>query len=188
MFDIGFSELLLIAVVALVVVGPERLPKVARTLGLLLGRFQRYVGTVRGDIQRELQLEEIQRAMQATHESFLSAKSNLSERIINDEINTVEVLHQVDSAVVLNQGGLSQDISTAALPSHSEASIDTVVDQNSAAHLVIKMGDTVSINAPLGETMPALDTTQHVIEKTSEPTKPIVQTEMFLEPNDVPRQ
>ena len=43
MFDVGFSELMVIGIVALVVIGPERLPKVARTAGLLLGRMRRYV-------------------------------------------------------------------------------------------------------------------------------------------------
>ena len=50
MFDIGFSELMLIGIVALIVIGPERLPKVARTLGHLLGRAQRYVNDVKSDI------------------------------------------------------------------------------------------------------------------------------------------
>ncbi len=59
MFDIGLSELMLVAVVALVVIGPERLPKVARTAGHLLGRLQRYVSDVKSDISREMQLEEL---------------------------------------------------------------------------------------------------------------------------------
>lgn len=59
MFDISFTELLIIGVIALVVIGPERLPKVARTVGHLLGRAQRYVSDVKGDIQREVQLDEL---------------------------------------------------------------------------------------------------------------------------------
>jgi sec-independent protein translocase protein TatB len=61
MFDVGFSELLLIGVVALVVIGPERLPRVARTVGHLLGRLQRYVNDVKADINREMQLDELKR-------------------------------------------------------------------------------------------------------------------------------
>ena len=61
MFDIGFSELMVLAVVALVVIGPERLPKVARTVGHLMGRFQRYVSDVKSDIDRELRLEEMKK-------------------------------------------------------------------------------------------------------------------------------
>jgi sec-independent protein translocase protein TatB len=60
-FDVGFSELMVIAVVALVVIGPERLPRVARTLGHLFGRLQRYVNDVKADINREIELEELRK-------------------------------------------------------------------------------------------------------------------------------
>jgi sec-independent protein translocase protein TatB len=61
MFDISFTEILVIGVVALVVLGPERLPGVARTLGHLFGRAQRYVNDVKNDIQREMELEELKK-------------------------------------------------------------------------------------------------------------------------------
>jgi sec-independent protein translocase protein TatB len=61
MFDIGFSELMVIAVVALIVIGPERLPKVARTMGHLFGRLQRYVNDVKADINREIELDELRK-------------------------------------------------------------------------------------------------------------------------------
>ena len=61
MFDIGFSELVVIAVVALVVIGPERLPTVARTVGALLGRLNRYVSDVKADVEREMRLEEMKK-------------------------------------------------------------------------------------------------------------------------------
>lgn len=61
MFDISFTEILVIAVVGLVVIGPERLPKVARTLGHLFGRAQRYANDVKNDIQREMELEELKK-------------------------------------------------------------------------------------------------------------------------------
>jgi len=59
MFDISFSELMLIGVIALIVIGPERLPKVARTVGHLLGRAQRYVNDVKTDIRKEMDAAEI---------------------------------------------------------------------------------------------------------------------------------
>jgi sec-independent protein translocase protein TatB len=59
MFDIGFSELLVCGIVALVVIGPERLPKVARTLGVLFGRLQRYVTQVKADINREMEMADL---------------------------------------------------------------------------------------------------------------------------------
>jgi len=61
MFDISFTEILVIGVVALVVLGPERLPGVARTLGHLFGRSQRYVNDVKNDIHREIELEELKK-------------------------------------------------------------------------------------------------------------------------------
>ncbi len=59
MFDIGFSEMVVCAVVALVVIGPERLPRVARTLGILFGRLQRYVAQVKADINREMEAADL---------------------------------------------------------------------------------------------------------------------------------
>ena len=73
MFDIGFSEIVVIAVVALVVIGPERLPRTARTLGHLFGRLQRYVSDVKADISREMELDELrklQREMQGAAREF----------------------------------------------------------------------------------------------------------------------
>lgn len=69
MFDIGFSELLVIGVVALVVIGPERLPAVARTIGLWVGRIQRYMADVKADISREMQLEELRRLQDEVRDS-----------------------------------------------------------------------------------------------------------------------
>ncbi len=61
MFDIAFSELIVVAIVALIVIGPEKLPKVARTLGHLWGRAQRYVNDVKSEISSEMPLEELQK-------------------------------------------------------------------------------------------------------------------------------
>jgi sec-independent protein translocase protein TatB len=78
-FDISFTELMLIGVVALVVIGPERLPKVARTVGHLLGRAQRYVNDVKGDIQREVELEELRKMKQEMEAAASSMKDSFSE-------------------------------------------------------------------------------------------------------------
>lgn len=63
MFDIGFWEILLIAVVALLVVGPERLPRMIRLVGLWLGRAQASVQSIRNEINRELRAQELQDAL-----------------------------------------------------------------------------------------------------------------------------
>jgi sec-independent protein translocase protein TatB len=61
MFDFSFGELALIGTVALVVLGPERLPKVARTVGEWVGKAQRYVSQVKSDINREMELTELKK-------------------------------------------------------------------------------------------------------------------------------
>jgi sec-independent protein translocase protein TatB len=89
MFDIGFSELVVIGVVLLVVVGPERLPRVARTAGILLGRLQRYVNGVKADIRREMQFEELQRQTRALDEALRSEandiRSSVQSALVFDE-------------------------------------------------------------------------------------------------------
>ena len=59
MFDVGFQEITLIGLIALIVVGPERLPRMARTLGLWMGRIRYYVGQVKSDIDREVRAQEL---------------------------------------------------------------------------------------------------------------------------------
>ena len=63
MFDIGFWELCLIAVVALLILGPERLPVAARTAGLWVAKARRLIGNVKGEIDRELQLDELRQRL-----------------------------------------------------------------------------------------------------------------------------
>ncbi len=77
MFDFGFSEILLVALVALIVVGPERLPKVARTAGHLLGRLQRYVSDVKSDISREMQLEDLKKLQQQVEQQARELESTV---------------------------------------------------------------------------------------------------------------
>lgn len=77
MFDVSFSEILLIAVIALIVIGPERLPKVARMLGLLTGRMQRYVATVKADVEREMQLDELRKLEQEVRKGSDAVQSGV---------------------------------------------------------------------------------------------------------------
>jgi sec-independent protein translocase protein TatB len=91
MFDIGFSELMVIAIVALVVIGPERLPKVARTLGHLFGRMQRYVNDVKADITREMQLEELRKLQSEMEQTARSIETSVNQelRSAEDELNKI---------------------------------------------------------------------------------------------------
>jgi sec-independent protein translocase protein TatB len=90
MFDIGFSELLVIGVVALIVIGPERLPRVARTVGHLAGRLQRYVADVKADINREVELDELRNM----RDSMQKAASDMQSSVDSELSRTAEDLNQ----------------------------------------------------------------------------------------------
>ncbi len=79
MFDIGFSELLLIAVVALVVLGPERLPKAARFAGLWVRRARAQWDSVKQELERELEADELKRSLQDVQQSLREAEDQLRE-------------------------------------------------------------------------------------------------------------
>ncbi len=99
MFDIGFSELIVIAIVALVVIGPERLPKVARTLGLLLGRAQRYVNDVKSDISREMQLDELKKLQSQVAESARSLETSVRSELDAAQSALASPFQEAQSAV-----------------------------------------------------------------------------------------
>jgi len=95
-FDIGFSELLVIAVVALIVIGPERLPSVARTVGHLLGRLQRYVADVKADINREIELDELRKM----RDSFKEAATEVESTVRKEFAKTEQDLNQTVAEAV----------------------------------------------------------------------------------------
>ena len=89
MFDIGFSELLVIGVVALIVIGPEKLPRVARTVGHLAGRLQRYVSDVKADINREIELEELRKMRDSMQQAATDMESSVNAELTKtaDDLN-----------------------------------------------------------------------------------------------------
>ena len=95
MFGVDFSELIVILVVALIVIGPERLPRVARTLGLLWGRGQRYVNGVKADIAREMSIEEFRQLQQKMNQEVLRVEQAANQ--ITQTLN--EQAQQVNGAV-----------------------------------------------------------------------------------------
>lgn len=77
MFDIGFTELIIVAAMALVVLGPEKLPLFFRTIGSLIGRAQSYISDVKDDIQKQIELEELSK----TKQTFTDIGKNVSDDI-----------------------------------------------------------------------------------------------------------
>ncbi len=79
MIDLGVSKLALIAVVALVGIGPERLPKVARMAGNLMGRAQRYMADVKSEVNRQVELDELKKMQEAATSAVKDVQSSMSD-------------------------------------------------------------------------------------------------------------
>jgi sec-independent protein translocase protein TatB len=81
MIDLGLSKLAIIGVVALIVIGPEKLPKVARMAGSLYGRAQRYLNDVKSEVTREIELEELRNIKKEVQEAAQSIKTGVESSI-----------------------------------------------------------------------------------------------------------
>lgn len=110
MFDVAFSELVVIAVIALIVIGPEKLPKVARTLGSLAGRLQRYMADVKADVERELRFEDLQKLQQEIRQNAEQASATISRHIEDAENSIGNTIASVDNPAL--RADESQDTAT----------------------------------------------------------------------------
>ena len=126
MFDIGFLELAIIAVVGLIVIGPERLPEVARTVGTWVGRFRRFVTSVKSDIERELRQEEIRKAIER------DAGLDELKQIMNTETFTLEEEEKPEYLVkAVSDEELKQNKTTTADSPEAEPEGDKLIDNES---------------------------------------------------------
>lgn len=152
MLDVSFTELLVVGVVALVVIGPERLPKVARTLGHLAGRAQRYVNDVKSDIQREVELDELRKlkdqmqdAAQSVQSSLQSTEASIRNPIENIEKDTMDAFRAAGSdgsGDAFAEQNLSADI-----PAVSASDSASAIAQVEAAEPFHQIAPYVTINA-----------------------------------------
>jgi sec-independent protein translocase protein TatB len=133
MFDIGFSELIVIGIVALLVLGPERLPKVARTAGHLLGRLQRYVSDVKSDISREMQLDELKKLQEEARQSAMSFESSVRGEMAGIENGVASSLQSASSAVAnLESSFKAQPQDAAAVPDGAHDAAAELLDRQLA--------------------------------------------------------
>ena len=114
-FDIAFSEMMIIAVIALIVIGPERLPKVARTLGHLFGRMQRYVSDVKADISREMELDELKKLQTSMQDAARSFEQSVKQEVHATESELNKIAQEA------NPTPLPADSQTAEAPVTPEA-------------------------------------------------------------------
>ena len=104
MLGIDFPELVVIAVVALIVIGPEHLPKVARTMGHLWGRAQRYINTVKADISRDMALDELRKVQQITQQKIGEIENSILQTTQEADMQ----LGEIETGVNANKYNLGQ--------------------------------------------------------------------------------
>ena len=150
MFDIGFSELLLIAVVALVVIGPERLPGVARNMGRFAGRLQRYAHDIKRDFNREIEFDEIRRLQQEMETTVQSMQESM--RVVESTLK-----HEVEK----HQTMAADDVSPPVLPSPDEAPAITKPRIRKKREAKVAQADQIaSASAPVAPSPAAADDDQ----------------------------
>lgn len=98
MFDIGFSEMVVLAVVALVVLGPERLPKVSRQVGQWMGKLRRYVDDVKSDINRQMELSELRNIKEQVTDAARDIQSAVNETVSSAQSQFDEVKHVLEGS------------------------------------------------------------------------------------------
>ncbi|HNH89448.1 MAG TPA: Sec-independent protein translocase protein TatB [Thiobacillaceae bacterium] len=146
MFDIGFSELLVIGLVALIVIGPERLPKVARAAGQWLGKLNRYVSQVKQDIDRDIKLEDLRKMQQEMRETAQKYEilANQTAREVEETVtHETGQISRVMEAMSVTDGGLAKQeyekiqaeaaaLETAAAPAPMEVSAAAAAEAGQA--------------------------------------------------------
>jgi sec-independent protein translocase protein TatB len=138
MFDIAFSELLVIGVVALVVIGPERLPKVARTMGHLFGRLQRYVTQVKADISREMEISELSKVKTEFEGAAREFQRDIESKVQDAERDIREVETEIDRQLRKDETAADQAVAQAPMageapPAPASAQLELAIDEPAPA-------------------------------------------------------
>jgi sec-independent protein translocase protein TatB len=138
MFDIGFSEMVVCAIVALVVIGPERLPRVARTLGVLFGRLQRYVAQVKTDINREMELAELGKVKSEFENAARSFQAEVQSHASEAEREMRELQSSLDK-------GIEEAANAANVPAPAAATVEPPAP---SPQLELDIGETAETKPP----------------------------------------
>ena len=162
MFDIGFWELALIGVVALLVVGPDRLPGLARTVGLWVGRIRRYAATVRDDIEREIQADELKKMLEK------SSDLDPLQEVVEETTNTIGVAKKEMADVEKDAEAIMSNDST----THSSAREDdggdddeTGIEPLTPSNAATAVGEAMSV---LGDPQAPAATPEQAVENTED--------------------
>jgi sec-independent protein translocase protein TatB len=170
MFELSFGKMMIIAVVALIVLGPERLPKVARTIGHLLGRARSYANQVKQDIDREMQMDELRKLQEQAKDAARSFETAVNDagRAVETQASQVET--QYNSLASQTENSIANPAASANVNANAladevkalEQSIaEQALSQNSTASTSVAsvkpMITTEQMNSSLAPAWPAAD-------------------------------
>ena len=119
MFGVDFSELMVIMVIGLVVIGPERLPKVARTLGMLWGRAQRYINGVKADLARDMSIDELRQMQQKVQQEADAA----AQAVRQSSQAMDQRMRELSDAVVQSAQEVEQKVQAPVSPAKPESQL-----------------------------------------------------------------
>lgn len=125
MFDMGFTELMLIGIVALVVIGPERLPGVARTAGKYFGRLKRFMTTIKADVEQELRADELRAILADQQKELDTLKDSISGAGKEFEKDISAVSEAADSSAQGVDETAPQDASTEATETIDNSAVES---------------------------------------------------------------
>ncbi len=122
MFDVSFSELIVVAVIALLVIGPEKLPKVARTVGAFTGRMQRYMAQIKEEVNREMRFDELQKLQQEIKQSVENTQEKTHQHVTELK-NTIN--HAAKPKKVAVSKSKSAEVGTT-IPKPTKATVESI--------------------------------------------------------------
>ena len=140
MLDLGLTKMALIGVVALVVLGPERLPRVARTAGALFGRAQRYINDVKAEVTREIELDELRRMKSEFETAATNVETSVQDNLRQHETELNDAWNSGTSVSPSIAGGALEDVGNTSWPSSTPAAArqtqELACQADGHAHLV----------------------------------------------------
>ncbi|PAT36415.1 Sec-independent protein translocase protein TatB [Vandammella animalimorsus] len=116
MFDLGISKMVMIGVVALIVIGPERLPRVARTVGALLGKAQRYVNEVKREVNQAMELDELRKVKTSVEEAARDLEHSVRTHASDFQKEVDTLSKDLQDMQSWEEGSMQQDEAASAAP------------------------------------------------------------------------
>ncbi|MDD2924389.1 Sec-independent protein translocase protein TatB [Rhodoferax sp.] len=110
MIDLGISKLAMIGAVALIVIGPEKLPRVARTVGTLIGKAQRYVGDVKAEVNRAMELDELKKMKQTVEDAAQDVQQSIQTNAADFEKSWAEATATASEGIADYRPSLSEPV------------------------------------------------------------------------------